>query len=817
MSGHLAPPTRIPQENLDALNPLAITSTSAVCSLLNRVRELGVDLWRGTNQHALSECATLLTVGSSSITVETTDFGPLHGTQLFLSFSLDGRRYLFSGDLLSSDGKRLELTLPKVLYLVERRDRQRRPHSADQMSIVARDGSAVTGELLDESPGGLGIRVGDLGWISAGANVQVGRLGESASAGGPTFAEVRNVSERSASGWTRIGLAITYKPSRSRFEFERRTEILKCESRSQEVVTEQRSKLGFESRLVGYLGTGGRRISAIVDTLGQRVGAPAVVIPPAWGRTKESTVALSEAILATFAAEGEAVSVVRFDGIRRRGESFNDPACVPPLDENLNYTFSQGVRDISSTVDFLRCSPQYSPDRVVLATVSIAAVEGRKAVVEDTTGTVAGWVSLVGVSDPQTMIRVVSGGIDYFAGADQQLKFGIQYIQGLRLDIDRAAADALNTGIAFLDDARRDMAEISVPVVWICGEHDAWTPIERVKDMLAVGASESRRLLQIPVGHQLRRSEEAIQAFQLAAVEIAGIALSKPVLPARPDPALIRRRRKAERGRLKAQKVGLPEFWHDYLLGHDERLGIELVSSTRAYRSLMDEQVEALQLRPSGTVVDLGSGAGAFPVAVLGQAAVPGLRIVEVDLVPAALRRARARVRQHHQENREQVEFVAANLDSSRDGAGIPLADGSADAVLASLLVNYLAEPRALLAEISRVLRPGGRLVMSGMRPDADVSKICVAGVGELRSGLAAKLWRSDEVPDIDQPLQEFISNGARLLDLEEAGAFNFWGADELGAMVTSPYLRIASLHPSFGDPPQALVVVAERTEVLIQ
>jgi ubiquinone/menaquinone biosynthesis C-methylase UbiE len=226
----------------------------------------------------------------------------------------------------------------------------------------------------------------------------------------------------------------------------------------------------------------------------------------------------------------------------------------------------------------------------------------------------------------------------------------------------------------------------------------------------------------------------------------------------------------------------------------------------------MTAQLAGLSLVEGATVIDIGSGAGAFPVQLGSHPEVGRLRVVEVDLVHEGLCRARRRVRQGYCGDHD-FSFVSANLDKGAGGVGLPFGAGTADAILASLVLNYLAQPAALLREAARVLRTGGRLVVSGMKPDADVSKICVAGVAELRSGEARSVWGDEDSAYVDGALQEFISSGARLLDLEEAGTFRFWDAEELRAMVGQRFFRVAAVLRAYGEPPQALVVVAERTQ----
>ncbi len=807
MSDAVIQPDWIPEDHLRRLNPIPVEDPKEISRVLENARARNIELRRGTNRYAEPERAWIKQLNSDRVSLSVENFDPSPRSQVFLNLAVDGVEYFFSCEPLRYGKGVLELRVPTVIYRAERRDRRRaRGDSAasPQIKISLADGSVVNARQIDAGGDGVGVELERGVSVEPGETVVVDFV-RSPSGRGRAYGEVRHASAGTPrGGWRRLGLVLTDArrdlpasqsgfPQRARLKFAEPADLAER-----------------ASRRVRFKNARGERIEAIVDSVGDQRGGTAVVIPPAWGRTKESTVALAETILQTFARAGESVCVVRFDGIRRRGESSNEADCQPPVGENRYYTFSQGVRDILATLDFLDESTAYAPAAVFLVTFSIASVEGRRAIAESR-GRIDGWVSLVGAVDPQSMIRVVSGGVDYFSGALDGLTFGTQYIQGLLLNVDAVTRDAIACRMAFLDDARRDMARISVPITWIYGTNDAWTSPNRVRDMLSVGPSSNRTLIEIPTGHQLRTSRQALDAFELAVVELGKLALGRTVEPVRPSPKLLRERRRAERRGLK-QNTDLLTFWTEYLVGRDGRLGIELVSATSAYRSFMALQIEGLGLEPGSRVVDLGSGAGSFPVNLAEHRDLGDLHIVEVDLVREGLRRSRSRVRQLEY-SRRSVDFVVADLDSCSTGARVPLVTGAADAVLASLVVNYLSDPKGLLQEAARVLAPGGRLVFSGMRPDADVSKLCVSGAAELRSGRARATWEPGEIDEIDRPLQEFISSGARLLDLEEAGVFRFWEANELLELVERRYFNLVSVQTGYGNPAQAIVVTAERTE----
>lgn len=807
MANAIVRPDRIDDHVLRRLNRHAIADPIEVRRFLENVLRSKVELRRGTNRHARPERARLRLVGKDRLVLSTEDFDAVPHSQVFLSLGVSGSSYIFACDLLRQKAGELETTLPPVIYRTERRGRRRvRAAEAPRRTIELRmeGGLRVAACEVDESADGLGVEAEHPVYLGAGARLVVDIGG----AVGPLHAEVRNLADAAPQGgWRRIGLLLTRGPRGSLPTLERR-EAVAPENRA----ARSRSPSGpRQSRTVEYRNAEGERIRAIVDFVGGSQSAAAVIIPPAWGRTKESTLALAETILQSFEEVGESVCVVRFDGVRKRGESHNDPGCLPPIGENRHYTFSQGVRDIHSTIDYLEQS-SFAPSSIYLVTFSIASVEGRRAIAVDRSGRISGWISIVGAVDPQSMIKVVSGGVDYFAGALDGLEFGTQYIQGLLLDVDRATADAIASDMAFLDDARRDMATIDIPITWIYGSHDAWTQADRVKDAMSVGDTSRRRLIEVPTGHQMRASEEALDAFELVAVELGRMALERPISSVRPSKALLRARRQRERRRLRETREDLREFWRNYLVGRDGGLGIELVSATSSYRSLMAAQVAGLNLKNGARIVDLGAGAGALAVELIDSGRADSLRVVGVDLVVEGLGRARDRIRQMGYRGAA-FDFVASNLDRGAQGGAVPLAGGCADAVLASLLLNYVVDPAFVVLEAARLLEPGGRFVASSMRPDADVSRICVSGVEELRSGAARAVWLPAELDRLDVPLQEFISNGARLLDLEEAGEFNFWNADEFAELIEGRFFRVLRTESGYGDPPQAVVVVAERVD----
>jgi SAM-dependent methyltransferase len=279
-----------------------------------------------------------------------------------------------------------------------------------------------------------------------------------------------------------------------------------------------------------------------------------------------------------------------------------------------------------------------------------------------------------------------------------------------------------------------------------------------------------------------------------------------------PDFVDLEERQLAERSRRRRPSVDLRSFWRDYLMGRDGSVGIELMVNTSAYREFMDAQIRALRLGAGERVADIGSGTGAFALQLSEQSDGPAPLVVhEFDFVRQALERARSRFAPIDRSDGISVRRLEASLDVRTRRLSIPARTASYDAVLASLLLGYVGDPACLLREIRRVLRPGGRLVLSNLRRDADFSGIFREGLAELRQGLHIERFSEQEIDGLDGAARSMLNAGARLLELEESGTFQFWDPQEIVTLVRRAGFRRVRAELFYGDPPQVVVASAER------
>jgi len=124
-------------------------------------------------------------------------------------------------------------------------------------------------------------------------------------------------------------------------------------------------------------------------------------------------------------------------------------------------------------------------------------------------------------------------------------------------------------------------------------------------------------------------------------------------------------------------------------------------------------------LHPGETVLDVGCGAG-FDTLIAARQVGPAGRVISVDMTPAMLEKARAGAR----------EAGLTNIDF-REGLAeaLPLDDGSIDVVISNGVINLCPDKMAVMQEIQRVLKPGGRIQIGDIVVHKEVPKDAKADI----------------------------------------------------------------------------------------
>jgi len=145
------------------------------------------------------------------------------------------------------------------------------------------------------------------------------------------------------------------------------------------------------------------------------------------------------------------------------------------------------------------------------------------------------------------------------------------------------------------------------------------------------------------------------------------------------------------------------------------------------------EALAALELTAGDRLLDVGCGTGAQVRDVAQMVE----RAVGIDLSSAMLREAHDLA-----EGVSNVGFAVA--DSER----LPFPDGAFTAVLCTLSFHHYPNPTAAVAEMARVLQPGGRLAIGDACGDLFVARVADLFLRRFEPG-HVKLYRSRELGDL--------------------------------------------------------------------
>jgi ubiquinone/menaquinone biosynthesis C-methylase UbiE/CheY-like chemotaxis protein len=853
---------------------------------------------------------------------------------IFISFLIGYATYNFETMIsrISPDGRQIVCLYPRVMFYSEKRTEKRTSPYGNlriEIPLPSPFNSSITGRITDISPGGVSfIADSHAQVLLKGTPLETLSIMDGHRVLWKEKGEVRYVA-RAGEG-TLYGMRYGLQFGIGRMSIQSvQTPDLDFGPHGEDVperhavrpgAPDQGHLLHKEPDVIRVETRQGEEIVGLLNSslpLGEKP-VPVILVPPAFGKTKETLFGLALTITENFRRLGKPIAVVRFDGIRKKGESYKDPEASEPPYEMLNTNFTQSAADIVAVLDWLELNPKLKASSVILLTFSFSALDARIVLRDEANRLrIHYWIACMGTPEFRDLMVRINCGLDFLEHYQLGIKLGVMPVLGNLVNVDFYVGDGVANGVATLEQAREDMRHIDIPITWIYGQYDSWVRAEFIRDVMSIKANAPREVISVPIGHSARTSKDALRMFGTITSLIHRFlhkSMIQPVLPSKKDMEVMRR---SEKDRLPARNLkNRKTYWHRYLVGENNLLGFDIMAMSDDYQQLMQDQLLALDLQTPDRLLDLGGGTGNFIEHLLESGQPLPAQITIADLIPDAMRQAWQKFVSRYEALKEpgRLDLLCLDLELSRflpverflagevgsfeemadrienlplesavkiqeaysprlhrilrgesltpafndwlkrhfdlheyqtiidfnmasryvrrltnkkpsfrrlvmpgfleGNLHLPVRAGWYNKVLMSLVLSYIFNPGETLAEVRRIIRPGGRLVLSSMRPDTDASGPFTRLLEKIESMPEEALPPKWPKPLLLESLRSFLNDAQALVDLEEAGTFDFFDPQKLEGLLEWAGWEVEQVTASYGDPPQGYVVVARARNV---
>jgi ubiquinone/menaquinone biosynthesis C-methylase UbiE/pimeloyl-ACP methyl ester carboxylesterase len=536
----------------------------------------------------------------------------------------------------------------------------------------------------------------------------------------------------------------------------------------------------------------GKRVKGYIDKKkGGKDNAPVVVISHGYGETKRDYISTS------YYLASNGFTVLRYDCLNHLGESDGDM---------INFTLKDMETSLLNAIGYVRKNFKAANHGIIASSLS-SRVAFKVVAKEKAVKYLIALTSVVNLQD--TLFSLYKEDLmgEYKSGT----RWGALDILGFEVK-DDFLHEAIENKYEDLNSTIADLKHIDIPICYLVAGDDAWI---KYKDMKTIYANTLNRDSKfITITNALHQIQENPRLAQMAILKMAGYcreyALGNNLSNAKLQKPSIRNivvQNKIETADLKSTffvtKTDEQNFWVSYLSK------FFMIMKSRDYQNLLSLIAQLLgEIEDGCCMLDAGCGNGHFGAWLLlninttiqKNAAKVHFKYTGLDFAEDALLDARkvhadilSKISSTYAKKIKcDFEYIMQDIEE-----GTIFEDDMFDKICCNLVVSYLKDPERALKDLYSKLKPGGRIVVSSLKPYNDLS-------------LIYKNYLDQNVTPEDILVgRSLLSSAGKIRHREKQGHYHFFSEEELEKMMARAGFIRVKMYRAFGN--QANVAVAEK------